>query len=480
MYIIIHTYMPIKKRHPQPSQPKASSRHAPPPPNPDLRQLLILFLGLLPSRQLWRLPSLQNAPFYDRLFNPMVTLWYFIFQRLHPDSTLQAALADAWAGGADRLRRALSQKLRSFATTALSDARQRLPLAFLQEVLGLQAQRLARLDPTANWRGLPLQLLDGSTVRLRPYADIPKRFPPHNNQSRRPAYWCLMRVVVCFCAYTGTALGYALGGLSSSEQVLAAGLMVSHPGRFLYIGDRNFGVFRIAQAARAAGAEVLLRLTQQRARRLVGRSLRLGQYTLSWSPTRHDQQQPGCSSAPVEGRLLGVRVHRPGFRPQTLYLFTTLEAHYPAQDLVALYGLRWHIELNLRYLKTQMRLVQLECKSAAMAEKEWVAGLLAYNLVRAAMLCAALKAGLTPIQLSFSAARRIVQRWFEEFAHQSTRLAPAWARLLRLIGKSRLPNRGHPRPSEPRAQRHLRHSFPPLFGSRASARTHLNKYRQKN
>ena len=57
-----------------------------------------------------------------------------------------------------------------------------------------------------------------------------------------------------------------------------------------------------------------------------------------------------------------------------------------------LYGLRWHIELNLRYLKTQMRLTQLECKSAAMAEKEWVAGLLAYNLIRAAMLCGLLAA----------------------------------------------------------------------------------------
>jgi putative transposase len=476
MYIIIHTYMPIKKRHPKPSPPKTFS----PPPSPDRQQLLTLFLDLWPSRQLWRLPSLRKAPFYDRLFNPIVTLWYFMFQRLHSDSTLQAALVDAWSGGADRLRRALSQKLRSFATTALSDARQRLPLAFLQEVLGLQAQRLARLDPNANWRTLQLRLLDGSTVRLRPYGDIPKHFPPHGNQSRHPAYWCLMRVVVCFCAYTGTALGYALSDLRSSEQVLAAGFMLSHPGRFLYLGDRNFGVFRIVQAARAAGAQVLVRLTRQRARRLLGRSLRLGSFALAWSPTRHDQQQPGCSSAPIEGRLLVVRVHRPGFRPQTLYLFTTLEDLYPAQELAALYGLRWHIELNLRYLKTQMRLVQLECKSAAMAEKEWVAGLLAYNLVRAAMLCAALKAGLRPLTLSFSAARRHVQRWVAEFAPQPTRLAPAWARLLFLIAKSRLPHRARPRPSEPRAQRHLRQSFPPLFGTRVQARRCLSKYHQKN
>jgi hypothetical protein len=441
--------------------------------------LLASFLNLLPGRRLRRLPSLAQAHFYDRLFNPIVTLWYLIFQRLQVDCTLQAALADAWAGGADRLRRGLSRKLRSLATTALSDARQRLPLAFLQEVLGLQASRLVGLDPQPQWRGWGLRLMDGSTLRLRPSGDIPKQFPPHRNQSRHSAYWCLVRVVVLFCLHTGAALGYASGALSVSEQVLAARLILENPGLFLYIGDRNFGIFRIAQAARAAGAGVLVRLTQKRARRLLGRSLQLGIFDVLWSPTRHDQQQEGCSSDPVQGRLLVVRVQRPGFRPQTLYLFTSLDAAYPAEELVALYGLRWHIELNLRYLKTQMHLVQLECKSAAMAEKEWVAGLLAYNLIRAVMLCAALKAGLTPFQLSFSAARRHLQHWMEDFGQGQILGLKRWKTLLDLVGKSRLPHRPLGRPPEPRAQRHLRQAFPPLFGSRAKARRQIKKYASK-
>jgi hypothetical protein len=147
---------------------------------------------------------------------------------------------------------------------------------------------------------------------------------------------------------------------------------------------------------------------------------------------------------------------------------------------VALYGLRWHIELNLRYLKTQMRLVQLECKSAAMARKEWVAGLLAYNLIRAAMLCAALNAGMMPFQLSFSAARQHLQRAWEEFGHRPARPAQVWVRLLFLISKSRLPHRRHARSSEPRAQRHLCQPFPPLLGSRDQARRNLRKYQLKN
>jgi len=476
MYIIIHTYMPIKK-HRSPARPTPSASL---PAQPDWPRLLASFLHLLPGRRLRRLPSLARSNFYDRLFNPIVTLWYLVCQRLRVDGTLQAALADAWAGGADRLRRGLSRKLRSLATTALSDARQRLPLAFLQEVLGLQAGRLLGLHPQAQWRGLGLRLMDGTTLRLRPYGDIPRHFPPHDNLSPHPAYWCLVRVVVLFCLHTGAVLGYALGPQTLSEQVLAAQLILQHPGLFLYIGDRNFGIFRIAQAARGAGAQVLLRLTQSRARRLLGRSLRLGIFDAIWSPTRHDQQQEGCSRDPVQGRLIVVRVQRPGFRSQTLYLFTSLNATYPAQELVLLYGFRWHIELNLRYLKTQMRLVQLECKSAAMAEKEWVAGLLAYNLIRAVMLCAALEAGLTPLQVSFSAARRLLHYWLEDFGRGQILSLRRWKTLLVLVGKSRLPHRPLPRPPEPRAQRHLRQAFPPLYGSRAKARRQLKKYQPKN
>jgi hypothetical protein len=202
---------------------------------------------------------------------------------------------------------------------------------------------------------------------------------------------------------------------------------------------------------------------------------------VNWSPSCDDQPQKDCSNQPVQGRLLVVRVQRCGFRPQTLHLFTSLGADYPAQELVALYGWRWHVELNLRYLKTQMRLAQLECKSAAMARKEWVAGLLAYNLVRAAMLCAALNAGLSPLKLSFSAARRHVQCWLEVLLDPGpTRRAKAWASLLFLISHSPLPHRRHARPSEPRAQRHPPQSFPVLFGNRALARRQLKTYQQKN
>lgn len=440
-------------------------------------------MRLLPARQFWKLPSLQQKSFYNRLFNPLVTLWYLIFQRLHADHTLEAVLADAWGGGADSLCTRLSKRLLSAATVSYSNARQRLPLAFLIEALTLQARRILALNPNHLWRGLLVSLLDGTTVRMRPYGDIPKKFPPHRNQAKTPAYWCLMRTVVCFCAHTGAALSCALGAMGVSEQVLACRIILQQSfGPTLYMGDRNFGIFRIVQAARAAQAHVLLRMTGFRARKLLGRALRLGNHSVSWKPTRHDQLEPGCSRAPVEGRLLVARVKRKGFRTLTLYLFTTLPptAAYPVQELVSLYGIRWHIELNLRYLKTQMRLVQLECKSAEMAQKEWVAGLMAYNLIRAAMLCAALQKGLSPLDLSFSSSRRHLENWLTHFGQNHRRAYERWLRMLRLIQMACLPRRKKARPPEPRAQRHLRQPFPPLVGSRKKARRQIKKYASKS
>jgi hypothetical protein len=438
-------------------------------------QLLRWFLLLLPGRTVCQLPALKHQTFYHRLFTPLVTLWYLLFQRLNPDPTLDAALADAQAGGADRINRKLSRQLASASTASYSDARQRLPWPFLAEVLSLQGRQITGWSPTARWHGWLVHLLDGSTVRLRPYGTIPKAFPPHGNQHQKRTYWCLMRVGVSFCGRTGAALDCALGSSRQSEQALGSELMLRAHGRGLFLGDRNFGVFRIVQAARQNHQQVLLRLTQVRARKLLGQPLASGDHPVTWQPTRHDQLLPTGNPAPVSGRLIVVRLQRPGFRSQWLYLFTTLTdpTRYPLAELVKLYGVRWHIELDLRYVKAQMGAAQLEAHSADMARKEWLASLLAYNLVRAAMLAAALQKGLPPLTLSFSAARRRLELWLRDYGRTQNHMMASWQKTLEEISRCRLPHRSQPRPAEPRAQRYVGKTYPPLVGSRAKARKHL-------
>jgi hypothetical protein len=136
-------------------------------------------------------------------------LWYLLWQRLSPQHTLAAVVADARRAGADALRprpKRLSAQLRSTATTGFAKARARLPLAWVQQGFERLAAALAALAAPPGPDALPVRLLDGSTLRLRPHGDIPKKFPPHRMR-RNKSYWCVARTVVCLCQASAVALG---------------------------------------------------------------------------------------------------------------------------------------------------------------------------------------------------------------------------------------------------------------------------------
>lgn len=440
----------------------------------------------------WQLASLAaivGPPgYYERLWTPLITLWYFVWQWLQPHHTLEAVVTDARRGGADRLapkHKGLSQRIKSRATTSFCQARQRLPLVWVRDCflkLGQALRRLANLPDPA----LPVELLDGSTKRLRPYGDIAQAFPPHRT-TRRRNYWCVARVLVSFCATTGIAMGALIASQHVSEQALAVQLMLERAKTVLYVGDRNFGVWRVVRAARQSGGHILVRLTQPRARRLLGKK-RLPAFldlACQWLPSPYDQVDPGLHKEPVAGRLLILRTVRPGWRAQTLYLFTTLTdvPAYPSKRLLEIYGWRWQVELNFRTVKATMEMDQSQAKSADMVCKEFYAGLMAYNLVRGLMTAAAGQAVGSPNQLSFAKVRLllatvIVELWMGSMTRTACDQRLLW--LLTEAAAARLPRRAKPRQTEPRAQYYEPQVFPKIHGSRSEARRALKKSCPKN
>jgi hypothetical protein len=117
----------------------------------------------------------------------------------------------------------------------------------------------------------------------------------------------------------------------------------------------------------------------------------------------------------------------------------------------------------------------LDVKSARLAIQQWYAGLLTYNLIRGVMLWAGALAGVSPLELSFARARRRISAALEQWQREAdpARRAARWQRLLKSVAAARRARRRRPRPSEPRAKRHVRETFPPLRGSRAAARQEL-------
>jgi hypothetical protein len=420
---------------------------------------------------------------YERLWVPLIILWYLIWQWLQPKHTLEAVVTDARRGGADRLcanGKPLSGGIRSKATTAYSDARQRLPLDWVRQCFTKLVTALLTLG---DWRSqdLPTELLDGSTKRLRPHGDIAQQFPPHRTR-RKKVYWCVARVLVSFCAATGIATAARIASIHVSEQALGVQLMLEAAKRVLYIGDRNFGVWRVVRAAVQGGGQALMRLTQVRARRLLGRKHLPAFLDLAvvWSASTHDQIDPGLRKESVEGRLIIIRAHQRGYRPQTLYLFTTLTnlQAYPPKRLLELYGWRWQAELNFRTVKSTMQMDQSEAKSADMVCKEFYAGLMAYNLVRGLMAAAAAESGCRPVELSFTKVHVLLAVTLTELFMARMSGPARNHRLLWLLAEAsaaKLPRRRKPRQNEPRAQYYQPQVFPKIKGSRDEARKALEK-----
>lgn len=454
-----------------------------------LPAVLRLFAELFshPGVQPW-LQSQNGEPkgerrrgFYQRIFSLPVTRWYLVFQRLNTDKTQDAVVKDLRAGGADRLspspRQRLSQKVRSDATSSYNDARQRMPLEFLQWALQRIAEQVqAALGLNRNVRR-SFQLLDGSTLLVLANPALVKAYPRARNQ-HGSSDWCLMRVVAGFCLGTGVVLSAVEGSVLLSEQVLAWTLLAQALPGTVWIGDRNFGIWSVVAQALHGQQDVIVRLTKARAARLTGgRTWVSGQdQVVAWRRSRHDHIAPGTEEVSVTGRLIFVRVPREG-RFIHLWLFTTLmdPQVFPISRVVELYGYRWQVELNFRYLKNALGLETLVVQSPEMARKEFYAALIAYNLVRVVMAAAQPPNATEPAgSLSFSQVRRLLVGWLlgwgKDWRSRRGSLADKLERLIADVARQQLPSRRTKRPSEPRCVRRRAAKFPALKGSRQAAR----------
>ncbi len=113
----------------------------------------------------------------------------------------------------------------------------------------------------------------------------------------------------------------------------------------------------------------------------------------------------------------------PGWRTKQVTLITTLldAKAYPILDLANLYETRWEVELDLRHIKTSLKMEVLRGKTPAMVRKEIDVHLLAYNLLRTVMWQAGTKMKLDPLRLSLQEARHHLDHFVEEAKNSGTR-----------------------------------------------------------
>jgi hypothetical protein len=314
-----------------------------------------------------------------------------------------------------------------------------LPLAVFQAVLqGLIKALITETQAEGLWRGHRTFLVDGSAFSMPDTDELQRVFGQPGGQTPGCGF-PVAKILALFHAGTGVLLKVMVAPLRSHEMASVGGVHPAlRPGDVL-VGDRGFCSFAHLAMLTRDGVRAVFRMHQRqivdftpsRPHALPGakrgakglprsRWLRgLGALDQvvewlkpedrpEWMTAEEYEALPGAMTV----RELRYEVGRPGFRTRTVTLATTLldaEA-YPLGALAELYGARWRVELNLRHLKTTMKMDVLKCKTVEGVLKELTAYAIVYNLVRVVMLEAARRRGVDVERVGFVDALRWLAR----------------------------------------------------------------------
>jgi hypothetical protein len=370
------------------------------------------------------------------------------------------SIANVWArlrtGFRGNLRKARAQRPSS---SAMTQARDRLGLKPLVLLFRLFADLLrSKFAPQDLWKGLKQVALDGSSGKVPDSKANRRKFggpKSHRGKSGYP----FLRFVTLVGVQTHLILAAAVGAWSTSEVTLVMSLVASIEPGSLVLLDRGFlSYWLLWRIVHGRHSHFLVR-GKRRLKIKKRQKLAPGDWLAEALLPRHLRGLHPVMPKRWTVRLIHYRI--PGYRPS--YLITSLldPVAYPAEDLIARYHARWEQELAYDEMKTHLVRVPVvfRSKTPKRVLQEFFALLIAYNLVRATMVEAAVRADISPLKISFvDAVERIKWATFQ-FASAQTREVPyLYRELLDEIASCRLPARRRRR--YPRAVKVKMSSFP--------------------
>lgn len=406
----------------------------------------------------------------ERLLPPTETLAMFMAQALNADGSCQNAVNEF---SARRMAGGLSPC--STSTAAYCRARKRLPQAMVSSLVHFTGQAMtASTLPAGTWQGRPVRLVDGTTVPMADTSENQAAFPQPTSQKPGLGF-PLCRLLALFCLASGAVLDAATcayHGKGNDEQTLLRRLLDRlEPGSVL-VGDAFFSTFFLLAELQRRGVDGVFEQYGARRRSTdFRRGRRLGERD-HLIELEKPKLRPSWMSAEAYAQApdrLTVRELRVGGK--TLVTTLVCARQTPRNELKSLYRQRWHVELDLRSLKTTMGMERLRSKSPAMAIKEIWVHLLAYNLIRRMMLQAACTENVLPRQLSFKHALQLCMACRYHLAQPEPEDVQA---LLCLIAQRRVGQR--PGRIEPRAVKRRPKPFPLLTKRRHLAREEVRRY----
>ncbi len=394
----------------------------------------------------------QEVSYRQALYTPIVVVWAWISQVLDGDKSLSNAVSRviAWLAAA-------GEKVPSADTGAYSKARKRLPLAVLKPLLGGTAQALqAEVKPEQWWCGRRVKAYDGTTVLMSDTLANQASYPQHSNQKVGCGF-PLAKVVVWFCVTTGAVLEVAIAAFTTSEWELSRQLYATLQPDDVAVADSAYGTYVDLALVRSVNADAVFRKHHARQcdfRR--GKKLGIGDHLVWWQrPQRCPQSMSSedfeALPASLEVREVHLLLQQPGFRPKEIILVTTLvdPKRYPKAKLAQLYQLRWQAtEVNLKHLKTTLKMEMIVAKTPEMVQKEIWVHLLAYNLLRTLMWQSAQHNEVSTLRISKQGTRQQFNQFRPDLAQATAKNRRRLYRILLEVISDQLvplrPNRVEP------------------------------------
>lgn len=403
------------------------------------------------------------------LFPPLVILWAWIWQALDPDKSCAKALARIHAH-----RAALNLEPVSNDTGGYVRARKRPPEGFFRRVFEWLGTTLsAKADNELLWHGRHVKVVDGTSVSMPDTLENQKKWPQPKAQKKGCGF-PLLSMVAVFSLATGAALGIKTGVWSAHDLALFYYLRGLFKAGDVVLADRGFCSYAELALFKRRGADSVMRLHQarfsgmRRFRMTMIRENRVTWFRPAQRPRGLRRKDFRLLPATLEVRIIKYRFDRAGFRTHEIEVATTLldSVEYPAEEISALYGRRWEVELDFRHIKETMKMDPLRGKSPEVVRREIYVHMAAYNLVRAAMFDSASGTEVDPVRLSFKGGIQAM------LAHADFMSAGGGAdcaamedSMMRIIGASEVPRR--PGRYEPRVRKRRPKSYPLMTRPRA-------------
>jgi hypothetical protein len=418
----------------------------------------------------------HGIQYRDRVFNPVTTIWGFLSQVLSDDHSCRDAVARVIAQQA-----ASGARICSPNTASYCNARSRLHTDVLRTLAMRTAQELqAGVLPEWKWNGRNVFIADGSHVSMPDTPQNQATYPQPEVQ--RPGIgFPLARLTVLLSLATGACHDLAVApyaGKGTGEKTLLRQMYDTLKPGDVVLADALFDDYFIVCELRQRGIELVARAQYQRVGTRTVQSRPDGD-VIAWQRPNKPHGMAGKQYRTYPKSLLmrqvSVDARDKDNRVEQFKVITTiLDASIDGGQIGDLFERRWEGEVDIRSIKSTMKMDVLRCKTPEMVRKEIWSHLLAYNLLRTVMAVAAAENGIEPRQVSFKGAKQAVTAFAPKIeVARPARRAVLIDTLLTTVAYHRVGNR--PGRWEPRARKRRPKPGVRLMQSRALARLLQNR-----